>query len=77
MRIAVAAITLCLLPGSATAQSRLPSQDSLHSIMRSWISTDNAVGMVVGITNSSARQMAGVGRLDVRGSAVPTDSTVL
>ncbi|MEP6507422.1 MAG: serine hydrolase [Gemmatimonadales bacterium] len=61
---------------SASAQSVLPSGDSLTRLLRPWMEQGLTMGVTVGIANQSAARVKSMGHANELGSAPPTDSTI-
>lgn len=64
------------LSHTASAQSALPSADSLTRLMRPWVEQGLAMGLTVGVANRSAVLVQSMGHANGDGSAPATDSTI-
>lgn len=60
----------------ASAQSVLPSRDSLNGLMRPWVEQGLTVGLTVGVASRSAMLVTSMGHANGEGSPPATDSTI-
>ncbi len=65
-----------LLSHTASAQSVLPSNDSLTRLLRPWVEQGLTMGLTVGMANRSNVRVTSMGHANEHGSAPATDSTI-